>query len=88
MLPRCVACGVRIHRGDGVCTTCGETRTPRTVAPIRRDTITELRAEGPPPPPPKKPRVYKPKVCLDERCRRTFTPTGPRDVYCGTGVCR
>jgi hypothetical protein len=80
MLPHCAACGVRIRRGDGVCTTCGETRTPRTVAPLRRST-TPLTVE---------PGVhihrakltFKPKPCKEPSCRKLFTPTGGRSEYC------
>lgn len=32
----------------------------------------------------KGPRRYQPKPCANDACRRMFTPTGPRALYCST----
>jgi hypothetical protein len=52
------------------------------------------RAEGTPTPVPeaaprvappasgKRPRRYQSKPCANDACRRPFTPTGPRQIYC------
>lgn len=73
----CSQCRVRPPK-TRTCTGCGRQR-PRTTGPSVVRSCAECRRSGP-----TTARVYSTKIC--RRCENGYTPTGPRQRYCG--ACR
>lgn len=59
----------------------------RVAGDASADDVDEIDAPAPTPPSDatsgeRRSRRYQPKPCANDACRRTFTPTGPRALYC------